>query len=134
MKLTAREILTLAVLTISSTVFAEGNRHAQEAIEQLDRASDNAKAGDVEGTVQGIDQAKKHAILHEAKHPFHEPAKATANERFRRKHTRRAFETMNKAKDLARKGDTAGAAEAAGEAEKQLRNEGRHDQGLDRSP
>ena len=118
-----RHALSVTLFLTSPMIFGEESPHTQAAIKHLEQASENAKAGDTSGAAQHTDQAKQHAIRHEAKHPFHKSKDNTPDEQARRSHADEAFENMNKAKMSAKQGDSTGVIKATGEAEEHLKHE-----------
>ena len=118
-----RHSLAVTLFLTSPMIFGEESPHTQEAIKHLEQASESAKAGDVSGAAQHTEQAKQHAIQHEAKHPFHKSKDNTPDEQTRRGHADEAFKNIDKAKVSAKQGDSTGVIKATGEAEKHLKHE-----------
>lgn len=117
------QIALLVMLSvIQYNACAEASDHSLAAVQHLEQASTAARSGMAENALQEAEQAKKHVIAHEFKHPFHQSAD-NPKEMARWKHAKQALTKIDEAKSSAKQGRIDNVVTATGEAEQHIREE-----------
>lgn len=105
----------LAVVFIavcSETVYAE-DEHRMKAVRELEKAVASGEKGNATGVVSHTEEAKKHLIEANKKHPYTHPFKPVYGHDPKAEHDKETFEEMGKAISEAKKGRAKEAGEAA---------------------
>ncbi|WP_374088191.1 small metal-binding protein SmbP [Methylomicrobium lacus] len=91
-----------AFASIATSVY--GGTHGDEAIKQLEKAIESAKAGDNKASIEHVETAKRHLRLENKEHPYTKSLKKITGENPKQEHDEAAVDQMNKAEAHLKKG------------------------------